>query len=154
MLDCVRRHNGALRYRDLLVRQMVQMKNKIGTLLMEAGRELQQTAAAQDRLLPRTAPKIRSTQVTAAFRRRILVPLVALSLEEIPDSSEDQPHGVADQGSYRNEYYGCADAERADDVQGFDKMDPQNKVDDGLSETKRNHKSPEKMPRANQSTEG
>ena len=63
----------------------------------------------------------------------------ALSLEEIPDGSEDQPHGVADQGSYHNEHHCRADVERADDVQGFDKMHPQNKVYDGLSETKGNY---------------
>jgi transposase len=51
----IRERRRTLRYRNLLVRQMVQMKNKIAVLLMEAGSELQQTAAAQGRLLPRTA---------------------------------------------------------------------------------------------------
>jgi hypothetical protein len=33
----IRERRRTLRYRNLLVRQMVQMKNKIGMLLMEAG---------------------------------------------------------------------------------------------------------------------
>jgi len=33
----IRERRRTLRYRNLLVRQMVQMKNKIGVLLMEAG---------------------------------------------------------------------------------------------------------------------
>jgi transposase len=33
----IRKRRRTLRYRNLLVRQMVQMKNKIGMLLMEAG---------------------------------------------------------------------------------------------------------------------
>ena len=33
----IRKRRRTLRYRSLLVRQMVQMKNKIGMLLMEAG---------------------------------------------------------------------------------------------------------------------
>ena len=42
----IRERRRTLRYRNLLVRQMVQMKIKISALLMEAGVELQQAAAA------------------------------------------------------------------------------------------------------------
>jgi len=51
----LRERRRTLRYRNLLVRQMVQMKNKIEVLLMEAGGELQQATAAQSRLFPRAA---------------------------------------------------------------------------------------------------
>ena len=48
----IRERRRTLRYRNLLVRQMVQMKIEIGTLLMEAGVELQQAEAAQGWLFP------------------------------------------------------------------------------------------------------
>jgi transposase len=50
----IRERRRTLRYRNLLVRQMVQMKNKIAVLLMEAG-ELQQAETSQGRLLQGTA---------------------------------------------------------------------------------------------------
>jgi hypothetical protein len=51
----IRERRRTLRYRNLLVRQMVQMKIKISALLMEAGVSYKQAAIAQGRLLPRTA---------------------------------------------------------------------------------------------------
>ena len=51
----IRERRRTLRCRNLLVRQMVQMKNKIGIAADGSGRELQQAAIAQGRLLPRTA---------------------------------------------------------------------------------------------------
>jgi transposase len=51
----IRERRCTLRYRNLLVRQMVQMKNKIGMLLMEGGVSYNKAAVAQGRLLSRTA---------------------------------------------------------------------------------------------------
>ena len=51
----IRERPRTLRYRNLLARQMVQMKIKIGSLLMEAGVSYNQAAAVQDRLFPRAA---------------------------------------------------------------------------------------------------
>jgi transposase len=51
----IRERRRTLRYRNLLVRQSVQLKNKIAVLLMEAGVELQQVEAAQGGLLPGVA---------------------------------------------------------------------------------------------------
>jgi len=48
----IRERRRTLRYRNLLVRQAVQMKNKIAVLLMEAGVKLQQAEVTQGRLLP------------------------------------------------------------------------------------------------------
>jgi hypothetical protein len=49
----IRERRRTLRYRNLLVRQMVQLKIKISSLLMEAGGELQQAAVAPGRPFPR-----------------------------------------------------------------------------------------------------
>ena len=51
----IREGRRTLRYRNLLVRHMVQMKNKISGPLMEAGVKLQQAAAAQSWLFSRIA---------------------------------------------------------------------------------------------------
>jgi len=53
----IRDRRRTLRYRHLLVRQMVQIKNRISGLLMETGSELQQAAAAQSGLFPRAPGK-------------------------------------------------------------------------------------------------
>jgi len=46
-----------VRYRRPLVRQTVQMKNRISGLVMETATEPQQTAAAQSGLFPRASGK-------------------------------------------------------------------------------------------------
>ena len=51
----IRDRRRTLRYRHLLVRQMVQMKNRISGLLMETGGGPQQAAAAQSGVFPRAA---------------------------------------------------------------------------------------------------
>src|SRR4051794_22534297 len=51
----IRERRRTLRYRNLLVRQMVQMKIKISSLLMEAGVSYNKERFAQSRLFPRTA---------------------------------------------------------------------------------------------------
>jgi len=47
----IRDQRRTLRYRQLLVRQMVQMKNRISGLLMETGVEYNKRATAQGGLL-------------------------------------------------------------------------------------------------------
>ena len=49
----IRDRRRTLRYRHLLVRQMVQMKNRVSGLLMENGSEPQQAATPQGGLFPR-----------------------------------------------------------------------------------------------------
>ena len=83
----IRERRRTLRYRNLLVRQMVQMKIKISTLLMEAGVSYNKQQLAQGRLLPRTAGQqpghrrracarccgqCRETVVRLAAKRRVL----------------------------------------------------------------------------------
>ena len=51
----IRERRRTLRYRNLLVRQMVQMKIKISALLIGSRSELQPAAVAQGRLFSRTA---------------------------------------------------------------------------------------------------
>ena len=48
----IRERRRTLRYRNLLVRQTVQCKNKIAQMLMEAGCQLQQGEASPPRLFP------------------------------------------------------------------------------------------------------
>ena len=50
----IRERRRTLRYRNLLVRQMVQMKIKTSTLLMEAGVSYNKAEAPPGRLFPRT----------------------------------------------------------------------------------------------------
>src|SRR5438034_8201419 len=69
MPRAIRDRRRTLRYRHLLVRQMVQMKNRVSGLLMETDRcGVQQATAAQGELLPGTAFGERggSSQHTAA----------------------------------------------------------------------------------------
>ena len=51
----IRERRRTLRYRNLLVRQAVQMKNKIAGLLMEAGVSYNKQKLHKVRLLPGTA---------------------------------------------------------------------------------------------------
>ena len=68
MMPAAIRIEGALRYRHLLVRQMVQMKNRVSGLLMETGVEYNKQRAAQGELLPGTALRERggSSEPTTA----------------------------------------------------------------------------------------
>ena len=61
----IRDRRRTLRYRDLVVKQMVQMKNRVSGLLMETGVSIQQAAAAQGGLLRRT--DVRNEEIDQSY---------------------------------------------------------------------------------------
>lgn len=58
----IRDRRRTLRYRQLLVRQMVQTTNRISGLLMETGGDIPQAAASQSGILSRSAREQRRSE--------------------------------------------------------------------------------------------
>jgi type I restriction enzyme R subunit len=76
-----------------------------------------------------------------------------LAMQPVPEDAEEVAQSVADGGGYADEQDGDADAERADDVDGLDEMEPEDEVNDRLRPAERDQGSPQKMPTAHQCSE-